>query len=275
LAGEDVRVLEHTLRQADISGINNHTMVGLPIVTAAGVVNTHVGPVCVILHQYALLGKGKSIHSSVQMECHDIAVDERSRRLRRAGQQCLTTLEGYKIPLSIRRGLPYMDMHPPSVHELDTLPQVVLKSDDNWDPTIADNEIEPDNVWYNTLDTDASPGTRAYGDIKFDQLGYYQHNVLSLSRSPLISQDTLNDVLKYVPTMESFHNAVTYPYDVNASRTTTDTPIEYDKLRCFFGWIPTATIKHTSDCTTRWARYSGHYPLRKHFKLRFPSLNVH
>jgi hypothetical protein len=41
-------------------------MVGLPIVTAAGVVNTHVGPVFVILQQYARHGKGKSIHSSVQ-----------------------------------------------------------------------------------------------------------------------------------------------------------------------------------------------------------------
>ena len=126
LAGEDVRVLKHSLCQADISGINNHTMVGLPIVTAAGVVNTHIGPVCVILHQYVLLGKGKSIHSSVQMECHDIVVNERSRRLRRGGQQCLTTLEDYKTHLSICRGLPYMDMHPPLDHELDTLPQVVI-----------------------------------------------------------------------------------------------------------------------------------------------------
>jgi hypothetical protein len=131
LAGEDVRVLKHSLCQADISGINNHTMVGLPIVTAAGVVNTHIGPVCVILHQYVLLGKGKSIHSSVQMECHDIVVNERSRRLRRGGQQCLTTLEDYKTHLSICRGLPYMDMHPPLDHELDTLPQVVLSPDAN------------------------------------------------------------------------------------------------------------------------------------------------
>ena len=124
---------------------------------------------------------------------------------------------------------------------------------------MADNEIEPDNVWYDTLDTDASPGTRAYGDTKFDQHGYYRQNVLSLSRSPLISQDTLDDVLEYVATMESFQDAVAYPYDVNASRTTTDTPIEYDKLRRFFGWILTATIKHTFDCTTRWARYSGRF----------------
>ena len=63
LAGEDICVIEHTLRKADISGINNHTVVGLPIVTAAGVVQTLAGPVSLILHQYALIGKGKSIHS--------------------------------------------------------------------------------------------------------------------------------------------------------------------------------------------------------------------
>jgi len=85
-------------------GINNHTtVVGLPIITAAGVVNTQAGPVSVILHQYA---------SSVQMECHDIVVEKKSCKLRQGGQQCLTTVEGYKIPLSIRRGLPYMDMYP-------------------------------------------------------------------------------------------------------------------------------------------------------------------
>jgi hypothetical protein len=45
LAGEDVRVIKHTHRKADISGINDHTVVGLPIITAAGVVNTQAGPV--------------------------------------------------------------------------------------------------------------------------------------------------------------------------------------------------------------------------------------
>jgi hypothetical protein len=49
----------------------------------------------------------------------------------------------------------------------------------------------------------------------------------------------------------------------------------YEKLRCFFGWIPAAIIKDTFQCTTRWVRYSGTYPLRKHFKSRFPALNVH
>jgi hypothetical protein len=117
---------------------------------------------------------------------------------------------------------------------------------------MANNEIVPDDVWFDTLDTDASPGTRAYGEIKFDQHGYYQQNANSLWHSPLISQDTLDDVLEYVDMMESFHDAVAYSYDVNASRTTTDsTPIEYDKFRRFFRWIPTATIKRTIDFTTR------------------------
>jgi hypothetical protein len=59
LAGEDVRVIKHTHRKANISGINNHTVVGLPIITAAGVVHTQAGPVCVILHQYALLEENR------------------------------------------------------------------------------------------------------------------------------------------------------------------------------------------------------------------------
>ena len=34
-------------------------------------------------------------------------------------------------------------------------------------------------------------------------------------------------------------------------------------------------IKKTFDVTTRWARCIEHLPFRKHFKSRFPALNVH
>ena len=53
LAGEDVHIIEKTMRTADVSGISDHTTQGLPIATVAGVVDTHLGPVCLIMHQYA------------------------------------------------------------------------------------------------------------------------------------------------------------------------------------------------------------------------------
>ena len=40
LAGSNVRVLHKTGRQVDVQGIDNHQINNIPIVTAAGVVNT-------------------------------------------------------------------------------------------------------------------------------------------------------------------------------------------------------------------------------------------
>jgi len=102
-----------------------------------------------------------------------------------------------------------MDMYPPSDHELDSLPHVVLTSDADWDPTMADNEIDSDNVWYDALDTEPPPGTSAYGDTKFDQVGYYRKQVLLLRQSTIISPNTLDDVIAYVDTIDSFYDTPT------------------------------------------------------------------
>ena len=112
LAGEDVRLIEQTARYADVSGINDHTIEGLPIATFTGIVESHLGLICLIMHQYAYHGKDKTIHSCIQVEHHGNDVNDRSIKLK-GGKQCITTLDGYSIPLQIRSGLPYMDMHPP------------------------------------------------------------------------------------------------------------------------------------------------------------------
>ena len=81
IAGEDVRIIGKTDRSVDIQGIDNHWMTEIPIVTAGGVINTQKGPVIAILNQYAYTGKGKSIHSSAQLESHKQQVHDKSSKV--------------------------------------------------------------------------------------------------------------------------------------------------------------------------------------------------
>jgi len=116
------------------------------------------------------------------------------------------------------------------------------------------------------------PGTQDYGDTKFNQLGYYNHTVKSLHQSTFISNNPLDDCIDHANIHAAFSDHA--EYDVN-ERAYTATPVDYHRLRPFFGWISVETIKRTFEHTTRYARYSGSYPLRKHFKSRFPALNIH
>ena len=68
LAGSDMRVIYKTHRKINISGIDNHEVTGLDVVTAATLLNTSLGKVIGIFNEYAYLGKGSSIHSSGQLE---------------------------------------------------------------------------------------------------------------------------------------------------------------------------------------------------------------
>ena len=78
IAGDDVRIVEQLNRSIDIQGINNHQLNNIPIVTAAGVAKSQKGDIIVIMHQYAYMGKGTSIHSSAQIEFYKNHVDDRS-----------------------------------------------------------------------------------------------------------------------------------------------------------------------------------------------------
>jgi hypothetical protein len=67
VAGDDVRVIFRTNRTVDIKVIDNHLVNNIGIGTVGGVVQTQHGPAIAIMHQYALLGKGASIHSPSQL----------------------------------------------------------------------------------------------------------------------------------------------------------------------------------------------------------------
>ena len=64
------------------------------------------------------------------------------------GGQRITTADGYIFPLSIKQGLPYLRMRPFTQSEYDTLPHVIMTSDKVWDPSIFDNDVDPNDSSY-------------------------------------------------------------------------------------------------------------------------------
>ena len=110
IAGEDVHIIAKTGCQVDIQGIDSHRINDIPIVTAGGVVTTQKGEIIAIMHQYAYVGKGRTIHSCGQMEAYKQTVHDKSLKV--GGKQRIETLDGYIIPLNICNGLPYMTMRP-------------------------------------------------------------------------------------------------------------------------------------------------------------------
>ena len=66
LAGTDMRVLQKTHRKTNIVGIDDHKLTGINVVTAVALMDTQKGPIFGIFHEYAHLGKGRSIHAAGQ-----------------------------------------------------------------------------------------------------------------------------------------------------------------------------------------------------------------
>jgi len=81
MAGEDVMIIERGERYATVNGIDGHTVQDLLICTVAAQVKSNKGPIILIMHQYAYLGKGKTIHSSGQIEYYKNAVDDKSSKV--------------------------------------------------------------------------------------------------------------------------------------------------------------------------------------------------
>jgi hypothetical protein len=93
ICGNDMKVLEGSECFVDVVGLAGHKVSQLRIVTAQALVTTHKGDVIATFHQMALLGKGKSILSCLQMESHGADIHDRSRLLPGDKQRIL--MDGY------------------------------------------------------------------------------------------------------------------------------------------------------------------------------------
>jgi hypothetical protein len=169
IAGDDVRVINRTGQQVDVQGIDNHQIVDIPIVTAGAVLKTQRGEVIIVMHQYAYTGKGKTIHSSGQLEWYRQEVDDKSIKI--CGKQRIKTSDGYVITLDNKSGLPYVKMRPYTDEERDSLPHVILTGDGNWNPHVLDHSLTDDEQWYDAVSDfpDAMDGS------PFDAEGNYRN----------------------------------------------------------------------------------------------------
>ena len=146
IAGRDTRLIQKSVRTVDLTGIRNHTVKNLEIVTAGAVVKTQRGEVILILNQYAYMPECKTIHSCPQIEHFKGVVNDKAPVNNNGTTPYIKTLEGFMIPLQIRNGLPYMEMRPYTDDEFNELPHVHLTADGEWNPRVVDAKVEKE--WY-------------------------------------------------------------------------------------------------------------------------------
>jgi hypothetical protein len=189
IAGSDVRVINrHPHQHIDIWGIDDHKISSIPIVTAGALATSPRGPVILIMHQYAYHGKEKMIHSSARLKSFDNDVNDRSIKIQ-GGLQRIKTLVGYIFPLSIKEGLPYLNMWPYMDAEFDELPHVVvMASDVDWDPSVLDHDPTTDPNWADAVSgLEDDPTTNL-----FDEFGDYR------GRYEVSNTVTWNEDVEYI-----------------------------------------------------------------------------
>ena len=269
VCGDDMRVLEGTERFVDISGLGGHRENQLRIVTAQALIETHKGDVIAVFHQIALLGKGKSILSCLQMEHYGAEINDKSLRLPGGKQRIV--MDGYQIPLAFRNGLAYLKCRPPTDDEVDSLPHLIMTADVDWDPTTYDNVISDLHKFYDPDIDEVYHGN-------FDDKGNYLHRTVA---THLVQPEPeFFDVHEFLPVddliddiMDSLSPTIVQDiYQVHP--VVRASPQDYNLLRPFFAWAPADTIQKTLAVTTQYARGRVSETLRQHWKSRFPACNV-
>ena len=254
LAGADMRVIHTTPRKINIVGIDDHELTGLNVVTAATLLDTQKGPIIGVFHEYAHLGKGRSIHAAGQMEWFNCQVDDRSKIV--GGAQRIETSEGYVIPLSIESGLVYMhSIRIPTDQDLQNYPHVFFTSPDIWDASVLDHEVTPSLL----EDINQHSDDSLLQDSIFDEYGDLHHRAIQ----------TLN-IFCDIPSLPP-GEPITHAHMHNSN------PAEenWKSLRPYCGWQSEQVIKYTYQVTSRFGgTIPQHDYLKKHFKSRNPVFNI-
>ena len=171
ISGNDTRIIPDgkTGEFIDLVGIDNHTINQVELVSCGACVRSDRGPIILIMHQYARMPNSKTIHSCIQLEANMVTVNEKSFKI--TGETpYVQTLEGYRVPLSIKTGLVYMRMRPYTDEEYKKYPKVILTKDEPWDPKTLDHHVSDD--WYDQKPQEL----KLINESPFDEHGNYKDN---------------------------------------------------------------------------------------------------
>ena len=89
LRGADVRILDRTGRKVSVTGIDDHELAGLDIVTCVALIQTNHGKVNMPMHEYVYYGRGNTIHSPCRIEWFQNTCDDKSHHV--GGKQVITS----------------------------------------------------------------------------------------------------------------------------------------------------------------------------------------
>jgi hypothetical protein len=207
-----------------------------PIAPLGGVVQSQKGPIIAVMHQYALLNKGHSIHSPCQFESYNVTVDDKS--VRAGGTQRIQTPAGYTIPLTIKDGLARLAIRPYTDQEWDSLPHVFLTDEANWDPSVLDHQYNSVEEWLDpTYTVDTDPAANQFDDVS----KYWRRVVIQKSKN------TYNQLynMDCDPAVTTSDATEQHTPPIVALKDITNKEPNYEDLRPQFGWLSMDTIKRT------------------------------
>jgi len=148
LAGRDMRMIATYGHTVDLSGLDDHTVRNIPLITAGGVVRTSHGDIIIIIHHAAdMIRDSKTILSAGQLEFGGCTILDKSP-ITNNTTPTIVIPGGYSIPISFIRGLPYIRLRPFTDSDWDNLPHVDITSPEQWEPTCLDSVV-PDS-WYDS-----------------------------------------------------------------------------------------------------------------------------
>ena len=136
----------------------------------------------------------------------------------------------------------------PTDQDLDQYPHVLLTNPHEWDCSVLDY-AHPNTCGYCSWAPD--PSVRNQHDPRTDEYGNFQGRIIQTLS--IHSEEHITSVQKHVQK---------------------PTNSDYNKLKSYFGWVNADTTKKNFENSTQWTVISARFPMRNHFKSRFPAFNI-